>query len=294
MTGPFDDEEDDAFDDEGELYEDPDDRVRPFPGSALIVTPRDPFVAWVRGLPQAPKEADEARGRAPAVYLVSATNATDAGRWLAGNHRYVFDQELARWTLDASLWPEDRSYERFQSWFDVGVSDEVMDGTHLDPVLIDCPPVSPEAVADALGRLPDDEDLFIDLGTGGLVTLTAEQVEAAETDDELDATRPDAWKEAVLLARSAFDEDRYVIVDRLPEIGFREREVFASTVKVPPAVRNRLLDALQGRKAGRRFEETIDRCGLRPRWLEFRRDLSIEAMREWLHVMRIPTTEDGD
>lgn len=276
------------------------DGLEPDYSNAILLVPRKPFAAWVQQLQpvgQGDDDVAEDLLRAPpTVYLIpELDHPFQVAAWLNGNYHHLFEYELRNWSPDEDTWPQNRSFELFTSWFEVGVSTHVVDCTRIEPPRIDCAPVSPAAVVEALADLPDELLPFLDLTSGTIVTLTPEQTRAAVGDEEPGADKPEAWRTAVVRAREAFDAGTYVRMDDpLPEDDPELREAFASSVQVPPTVRNRLFDSLHGRKAAKRFLETVESCGLGPRWVAFQRDAAVEAMREWLKAMRVPTTEDGD
>ena len=43
------------------------------------------------------------------VYLVEVEDEDELGRWLAGHHRELFEQEPIRWHARPALWPRNRS-----------------------------------------------------------------------------------------------------------------------------------------------------------------------------------------
>jgi hypothetical protein len=265
--------------------------------SAILLTPRQPFIDWYKST--FPEDI-EAPPIEPTVALIPEFNdESDAREWLRENCSRIFEFELAQWEEDEATWPPDRSWEAFNAWFDVSFAPCVYDCTRLDPPYssgIECPPVSLMQIVEELENLPHDAVLFLDLETGGLVMLANDQLEAVLRDEnDADADRPAAWQAVVASARQAFSENRYLeldnpyLLDDMPLM-----ETFAATVQAPPSIVNRLQDALRGRRAAQRFLDVVDRSALRSRWADFKRDAATEAMRIWLREMGIPTTEDGD
>ena len=282
---------------EGSDDDDFDEEIAYDQSSAILLTPRQPFVDWYRSTFP---EDSEAPPIEPTVALIPEfDHESDAREWLRENCPRIFEFELAQWEEDEAAWPPDRSWETFNAWFDVSFAPCVYDCTRLDPPypgVLECPPVSLAQIVEELENLPEDAVLYLDLATGGLVMLANDQLEAAlRAEDDADADRTAAWQAVVASARQAFSENRYLeldnpyLLDDMPLM-----EAFAATVPAPPSIVNRLQDALRGRRAAQRFLDVVDRSALRNRWADFKRDAATEVMRVWLREMGIPTTEDGD
>ena len=265
--------------------------------SAILLTPRQPFIDWYRAT--VPEGSEELPFEPIVALIPEFDHESDAREWLRENCTRIFEFELAQWEEDEAAWPSDRSWEAFSVWFDVSFAPCVYDCTRLDPpddAPIECPPVFVGQIVEELEHLPEDAVLFLDRETGGLVMLADDQLEAVLRDENAaDADRPAAWQAVVASAREAFSQDRYIEIDNpflLDDMPLME--AFAATVQAPPSIVNRLQDALRGRRAAPRFLQVVDRSGLRQRWADFRRDAATEVMRIWLREMGIPTTEDGD
>lgn len=56
------------------------------------------------------------------VYLIADDIADDPDKldqWVKMNLEVLFESELDEWSTDPDLWPQDRTYELFQQWFDI-------------------------------------------------------------------------------------------------------------------------------------------------------------------------------
>jgi hypothetical protein len=74
---------------------------------------------------------------------------------------------------------------------------------------------------------------------------------------------------------------------------FAEMESFAASVSIA-SIRNRLLDALRGRKPFRRFKDAVYEAGVRDKWFEWRDAAVADALRNALDDCRIPYVDDVD
>jgi hypothetical protein len=89
--------------------------------SALVVRPREPYVAWAASLDS--KASEQAAAICPtqvSVYLVPHDPKEEQEcAPIRGFFKRIFEQELENWCTDPDLWPQDRSFKAFNTWFDV-------------------------------------------------------------------------------------------------------------------------------------------------------------------------------
>ncbi|AQR66247.1 VacJ [Aquaspirillum sp. LM1] len=98
--------------------------------SVAIVKPKQPFFDWLNSLPF---EQDETltlhalRQDCNALLIPPAEDFEDAREFIRSHWRSIFDAELADWCEDDTLWPEKRTPNLFQQWFDVEVHSVLTD-----------------------------------------------------------------------------------------------------------------------------------------------------------------------
>ena len=56
--------------------------------------------------------------------------------FLKAHYKYLFEEELAAWITDETVWPEARSYKKFKEWFEIVASDTVIEFGD-DPIIIE-------------------------------------------------------------------------------------------------------------------------------------------------------------
>lgn len=102
----------------------------------LVVTPQQPFVDWLvelqelEGAAEAeePLTLEDAQAELQATYLVPfSEEPEDAVDWVADNFDLIFEQELFGVVQDREHWPEPRTLEVFQAWFDLDLLDAPID-----------------------------------------------------------------------------------------------------------------------------------------------------------------------
>ncbi|MBW3535941.1 MAG: hypothetical protein KY453_12130 [Gemmatimonadetes bacterium] len=102
----------------------------------LVLTPLQPYVDWVTELEemegveesQEPFTLEEAQLEHQATYLVPFSEEPElAVDWVVENFDLLFEQELHGVVEDRAQWPEPRTFELFQTWFDMDLLDAPID-----------------------------------------------------------------------------------------------------------------------------------------------------------------------
>lgn len=135
--------------------------MEPLNRVALIVRPKRRYKEWADSVAAGDDDSifdlDEAR-LAPAVYLVAPPADLSLSELIDEYAADIFDEQLEAWHTDESQWPVNRSPHVFRDWFDVTVTEPVVD---LDP-------------SESLDVDEDDEGLLDVLrGTPGAMTSCA-------------------------------------------------------------------------------------------------------------------------
>lgn len=100
---------------------------------AIILKYRKPLVRWIN-------EADPVEGSREVlaesleqdrhVYLVpveAVADEVEVRRWIEANFGWQFEEELEGWCTDPSLWPQARTLQLFDEWFDVAHHSVILD-----------------------------------------------------------------------------------------------------------------------------------------------------------------------
>ena len=104
----------------------------------VILRPLQPYVDWVNGLPMSePQEPgdkvfdlDEAQRYHRTSYLIPyAWEWQHAEAWFDENFDLFFQNELEGIEADRALWPDPRTLELFEAWFEAEVFDAPYDST---------------------------------------------------------------------------------------------------------------------------------------------------------------------
>ncbi|HJN10748.1 MAG TPA: hypothetical protein QF564_18830 [Pirellulaceae bacterium] len=94
---------------------------------AAVVEPKEPYLAWARGLDDDDPQIDSmSREHLTSVYLIDDLDET--GKVALRQHwSWIFQQKLMAWHRVERDWPRRRSYEMFHEWFDVRLRSTVFD-----------------------------------------------------------------------------------------------------------------------------------------------------------------------
>jgi len=97
--------------------------VRTLNRSAIIVTPKQPFLEWLHSIDASSRDLEMEDLRSdPSVYLFpECTNDNELTQHLKRACLEIFEQELESWDRLEETWPKDRSFEAFQRWFDYSI-----------------------------------------------------------------------------------------------------------------------------------------------------------------------------
>jgi len=250
--------------------------------SALVLVPREPFIAWARRT--VPDEANPPE--TVVVITPELLTAEHRTRWLEQHHGRVFAEQLRPWTEDEAAWPADRSVSAFREWFDLSWVPVCDDFSHL-PLAppVECGPVLLAALRDEFESLTDGSQLFLDVASGEMVSFAPSELEAIDRDDPgpLGITA-----DALADMRRLYETESLIPLPSPSQpTTLALMQGFADDVRAP-AIRNRLLNALESKKPTRRFFEAIDASGLRKPWTAYWQRTILEAMRGTLERFGVP------
>lgn len=93
--------------------------------AAFLLKYKMPAVQWINEV-GAEQDADEVSleevNNDRTVYLIADDIADDPEKlneWVQMNLDVLFESELDEWSSNPDLWPENRTYDQFQNWFDI-------------------------------------------------------------------------------------------------------------------------------------------------------------------------------
>ncbi len=97
--------------------------------SAIIVSPKQPFVDWVYSLNIAAQEVSSKDIKeSMSVYLIEEVMDDKHFKDILKDvYTVIFEEELASWSTDESRWPEKRNLSMFKKWFSANLQYSVVD-----------------------------------------------------------------------------------------------------------------------------------------------------------------------
>ena len=97
--------------------------------AVAVIKPRQPYLDWATSIPGPADDVtlDELRIDCTAILIPDFDDPAESEAFIAGLAIDLFEMELDAWDRDPATWPEDRSYEAFQEWFDVEIHSIVLD-----------------------------------------------------------------------------------------------------------------------------------------------------------------------
>jgi hypothetical protein len=147
-------------------------------------------------------------------------------------------------------------------------------------------PVSLDAVVDEMEMLSEEGmHAFLNRQTGELYGGTADQLATAEESDDEDL--PDWEVDIIQRLREILDSsDWLALPGRDAHADYRIMERFCLE-RCAGRLQEKLLSAITGRGAFRRFKDVVHQAGIAETWYAFRRELLAEEAIAWLEANNI-------
>jgi len=88
----------------------------------VLLHPKEPFQVWAQQFREPGEGVEELKAAVenPVPFMVPLLEEPETTwDWIRSNHTLLFDTALWSWIPDSSRWPEDRSWDVFEEWFEV-------------------------------------------------------------------------------------------------------------------------------------------------------------------------------
>ena len=136
----------------------------------------------------------------------------------------------------------------------------------------------------------DERSAFLNLTTGEVVSVTDEELRAAENGAPLEDF-PEWQHDAIRLAGDIVETDHYLpLPDRFEINEYRTMERFCLSID-DEDMRDDLCNAIRGRGAFRYFKDRIHAYGIAEEWYQYRDAALREIAIAWCAAHDIPYTE---
>jgi Uncharacterised protein family (UPF0158) len=150
-------------------------------------------------------------------------------------------------------------------------------------------PVQLKAVVDEMETGTDEWQAYINRKTGELASFGADALRAAEDDDPPgEGWELDEWNEC----RRVLEDPDFIELPNQRDIHeYSIMERFSAS-RDDEGLRDRLLDAIAGRGAFRRFKDLVHREGIEDVWYRYRDDAVKQIAADFLEAHGIPYVDD--
>jgi hypothetical protein len=136
----------------------------------------------------------------------------------------------------------------------------------------------------------DESFSYLNTATGAVVSVTTEELRAAENDEPLEDF-PDWQHDAIRIARDIVETDHYLpLPDRFEIHEYSIMERFCLSVD-DADIREDLCNAIRGRGAFRYFKDRMHAYGIAEAWYQYRDAALREIAIGWCEAHGIPYTE---
>lgn len=94
-----------------------------------IIKPKQPYVDWINQLPDTEEKltVEDLQSDCTAILIPEFDLAEESKAFIDAMAEGLFEEELAGWCTDESLWPRSRTRALFWQWFEVEIHSEVFD-----------------------------------------------------------------------------------------------------------------------------------------------------------------------
>jgi Uncharacterised protein family (UPF0158) len=145
-------------------------------------------------------------------------------------------------------------------------------------------------IVEGLEFQSDEQSSYLNTATGEVVSITDEELRAAENDEPLEDF-PDWQHDAIRMAKDIVETDHYLpLPDRFEINEYRMMERFCLSVD-DDDLRDDLYDAIRGRGAFRRFKDRVQAYGMAEEWYRYRDEALREIAMAWCEAHGIAYTE---
>jgi hypothetical protein len=152
------------------------------------------------------------------------------------------------------------------------------------------PLVKLQDIVDELSFIPDEAASYLNTATGEVVSVTNEELRAAEEDRPCEDF-PEWQHDAIRIAGEILETDHYLPLPTkfdIHEYSIMERFCYAVEDE---AMREELCRAIRGRGAFRHFKDTIHDSGMAEAWYRYRDEALREIAFSWCEEHGIPYTD---
>jgi hypothetical protein len=140
--------------------------------------------------------------------------------------------------------------------------------------------ISLKTLFDEVDFIPQETTVYLNRKTGEIVSVTDEEMSAAEDDEDL-ADYPGWEQDSIRKAKEISESDDYIALPTQFDLDeYSIMRDFCHSVE-DADIREELSHAIAGRGAFRWFKDRIHHYGLQKRWYAFRKEAIKQELADW-------------
>ena len=102
--------------------------------TVVTISPKQPYTDWANSFEDDGPDLDPSELHSTALLIPDSYDEFSYEKFIKKNYSEIFEFELEAWMSDPDEFPKNRTYKKFNEWFEVRVSDTVLD-LGSDPIV---------------------------------------------------------------------------------------------------------------------------------------------------------------
>ena len=95
--------------------------------TVITIIPRQPYIDWANSFDDNGPKLETDKKLAVSILISDKYDEYNYEKFIKKNYSDIFEEELDAWMSDPNDWPKNRTYQMFNDWFEVLVSEFVID-----------------------------------------------------------------------------------------------------------------------------------------------------------------------
>ena len=95
--------------------------------TVITIIPKQPYINWANSFDDNGPKIETDKKLAISILISDKYDEYNYEKFIKKNYSDIFEEELDAWMSDPNGWPKNRTYQMFNEWFEVLVSEFVID-----------------------------------------------------------------------------------------------------------------------------------------------------------------------
>ena len=95
--------------------------------TVITIIPKPPYIDWANSFDDNGPKIETDKKLAVSILISDKYDEYNYEKFIKKNYSDIFEEELDAWMSDPDDWPKNRTYQMFDEWFEVLVSEFVID-----------------------------------------------------------------------------------------------------------------------------------------------------------------------